>query len=230
MADTINNHVAAVQALLGNRADLSSGAPSRIANWLKSALIELCFNNDFAEIEGSIQSQLTPGLDTYVYPPTMRKLKSIAIYVGQAGSQNSIVPDYKDMKTIRQFSPTDEGVPGVVCDQGNKLIFRPVPDQPYDMVWDGILKPVISANVVDTVVNLPDDWLEILEYSAAIRGHSELLENDKLRAKMELLFGFKTDTGKSVPGLVTNRQTRRQAQASMMDYGLQPRNARRSYT
>lgn len=230
MADTIANHVAAVQALLGNRADLASGAPSRIANWLKSALIELCFNNDFAELEGSIPTQLTQGADTYIYPPTMRKLKCVTLYVGQAGAQNSIVPEYKDMKTIRQFSPDDEGVPGVVCDQGNKLIFRPVPDQNYDMVWDGILKPVITANVVDTIINLPDDWLEILEYSAAIRGHSELLENDKLRAKMELLFGFKTDTGKQVPGLVTNRQTRRQAQASMMDYGLQPRNTRRSYT
>lgn len=231
MADTINDHVAVVQTMLGNRTDLASGSPSQIAVWLKNAYLELAYNYSFAELETTVDGLVTvPGIDTIDYPAQLTRVKAITFY---RDDDTAIAPEWKDMKFLRAFSKnaaSNQGSPAVVTNFGTKIFMRPFPDVAYDCIIDGWGAPEIQSDVVSTTINLPLDWLEILEYSAALRGHVSLLERDRAMEIQQYLFGFKTDTGKQVPGVITNRLTRRQAEAPYSDYGMQPRSVKRSYT
>jgi hypothetical protein len=66
---------------------------------------------------------------------------------------------------------------------------------------------------------------------AALRGHVSLIERDKGKELQELLFGYSVPTsGKQIPGLIATMYTRRQSQAPYMDYNIQPRQTKKSYT
>jgi hypothetical protein len=76
-----------------------------------------------------------------------------------------------------------------------------------------------------------DDWLEIVELGAQLRGHINLGEPDKANSIQQLLFGFtQPQTGKQIPGLIAQALNRRQIMASRMDYNIRPRQPKRSYT
>jgi hypothetical protein len=78
---------------------------------------------------------------------------------------------------------------------------------------------------------VPDDWLEIIDLGAILRGHISLIERDKAQEIQQLLFGYTAQsTGKLVPGLIAINWTRQQAQAPQTDWGIQPRQTKRSYT
>jgi hypothetical protein len=75
---------------------------------------------------------------------------------------------------------------------------------------------------------MPDDWLEILDYSAAMRGLTELIEPDKAAALYNLLFGPRGEntidpkTGRPKFGLIAQRMTAMEAEYTDAFYGLPP--------
>lgn len=230
----ISDRVATVQYMLGGRTDLTAGAPSKIAVWLQNAYIEIAMGYNFVELEDTLSTVLVQGGDIVPYDPSVRAIKALTIQQ-QDGSQYDL-PE-KDIKWIRRLSATQQGRPSVCCTMGQgigtrNLILRQVPDANfYTLLWDVWLKPVITGNIVDTVLNVPDDWLEIIDYAAALRGHVDLLEEDRAVAKARYLYGFTNmTTGKKVPGIIQQRLTQRQANAPSQDYGLQPKGKILSYT
>lgn len=261
MSDILGNRRSYVAVALGNRADLSqqgaNGSPSRIDNWLWQSYLNLGMSYLFAENEDSSSGQWVAGMDYIAYPPQARSISSIAFYQ-QNGT--AIKVSWKDIPYLRRYPagpasiPTTQpvlsvGPPSIVAPFGNKLYVRPYADSNiYSFIADLWLKPVQiigqsdptanppyislgSADIGATQLLVPDDWLEIVDLGAILRGHISLIERDKAQEVQSLLFGTTIPTtGKQVPGLIAQMWTRRQAQAPAMDYNIQPRQPKRSYT
>jgi len=219
---------------LGNRADLSTivgGLPSRIDRWLSDSYTEIGMGYDFAELELTIDGQVVQGQDSLAYPADARAVQSLNFY-RLDGSATSVQPFFKNIQYIRQFNPVNQGPPSNLAYFALTVIMRPVPDQTYNYTLDYWQKPQISNVAGDlgaTVINVPDDWLEIVDYGAMMRGHAELQEAEKAQVLQNLLYGITLPTGKAVPGLIAARMTRKQAQSPSMDYGIQPSQAKLSY-
>jgi hypothetical protein len=245
---------------LGNRADISelgaNAAPSRVDWWIWQSYLNLGMSYSFEEAESSQNGQWQQGMDFIPYPAGARMIKSIAFYFMNG---TAIKISWKDMNYLRRYPATQQFTPGVingipsvgppsiVAPLGNKLYVRPYADnQTYSFVADLWLKPVQlvgqdssdppytaqgSADIGATQLLVPMDWLEIIALGATLRGHASLLERDKAKEIQELLFGYSVPTsGKQVPGLIATMYNRRQAQAPAMDYNIQPRQSKRSYT
>jgi hypothetical protein len=233
---TITSRVNNVAMKLGNRQDLLQPAPgsgnsySRIAGWLRDAYISISYSQTFEQTEQTLTFLTIPMIDTYSYPTTVRAIKSL---VGvRQDSNTAVIVEWKDMNYLRRYTAGNQGsgqpfqgTPSIVSAFGNNVIFRPIPDNvPYLFYLDCWMKPVITTDVVSTQLFVPDDWFEVIDYEAAMRGHAELLERDKGAELARLLYGY-TDptTGAKIQGLTDRLQNRRQAQAPYVDYGLQPK-------
>lgn len=261
MPDVLANRRPFVAAALGNRADLSqlgiNGAPSRIDNWLWQSYLNIGMSYSFEFSEDTFTGQWTVGMDFIAYPSGARMIKSIAFYQ-QNGTAIKI--SWKDMNYLRRYPVTQAtipvingipsvGPPSIVAPFSDKLYVRPYADSNiYSFIADLWLKPAQivgqddptanppyvsqgSADIGSTVIQVPDDWLEVVDLGAALRGHISLLEREKAQEIQQLLFGFTVPTsGKFTPGLIATMYNRRQAQAPAMDYNIQPRQAKRSYT
>lgn len=214
---------------LGNRSDINSGAaPTRLDKWYRDSYIELAMNVPLETLEITLPSVFSQGQDIYPLPPDARLPKCITLILSSTtGSLSSVVTlDYKDIAYIRQMTSQAPGPPACYTIYGNNVIVRPVPDQQYSMIWDYWQLPVIAAVIANTPLLVPLDWLEIVDMGALMRGFKALLERDKARELQELLYGFKTPSGKQVPGYITYRQTQQQAGSEFENYGLAPRTRR----
>jgi hypothetical protein len=102
----------------------------------------------------------------------------------------------------------------------------------YNFTLDYWQKPQQDPNDIGaTELLVPDDWLEVVDLGAMMRGHISLGERDKAQEIQQLLFGFTVPTsGKFTPGLMATMYNRRQAEAPGMDYNIQPTQVKRSYT
>jgi hypothetical protein len=235
---TLGDRITNVAMKLGNRQDLLQPAPgsgfpyTRIAGWLRDSYISVAYAHTFEQAEQTIQITTTANADTYSYPDTVRAIKSL---VGKNQTTGApIIVDWKDINYIRryasQYVPPNQpftGVPAIVCPWANTIIFRPVPDAngPYVFYMDCWMKPVIIGDdLLATQLQIPDDWLEVLDYDAAMRGHIELLERDKANEVTKLLYGY-TDpnTGAKIAGITDRLGNRLQAQKPYMDWGMQPK-------
>jgi hypothetical protein len=232
---TIANRENNVSMKLGNRADLNQPAVgsgntySRIDGWLRDAYISIAYARTFEQTEQTIAIQLVAGNDTYAYPTTVRAIKSLVGLNTATGA--SVVVDWKDINYIRRYSVGNQGpnqpyngTPSIVAAWGNNIIFRPFPDtQPYTFYLDCWMKPVIYSVLNTTQLLVPDDWLEVIDYEAAMRGHAELLERDKAHEIAALLNGWVEPDGSKTIGLIERLQNRNQAQAPYTDWGMQPK-------
>ena len=214
---------------LGNRTDIDSGStPTRLDKWYRDSYIELCMNVPLETLEVlGVQDQFVQNIDTYQMPADSRFPKCITMFLSGSISGASIASvitlDYKDITVIRQMTSQAPGPPSVYTLFNNQVIVRPVPDVNYTILWDYWQLPQISTPVATTPLNVPLDWIEIVDLGALMRGFRALLERDKARELQELLYGFKTPSGKMVPGYITYRQTQQQAGSEWENYGLQPR-------
>jgi hypothetical protein len=235
MAQMISDRVTNVAMKLGNRQDLLQPAPnssftySRIAGWLRDAYIAIAYEKTFEQSEQTIQILTVQGQDTYSYPDNVRAIKSLVGQNPQSGGP--ITVDWKDIEYVRRYSLQQiapnlpaQGTPSIVAPWANSIVFRPFPDQSYVFFMDCWMKPVITVDILSTVLQVPDDWLEVIDYEAAVRGHVELLERDKANEIQKLLWGY-TDpaTGQKVPGMVNRLGNRLDAQKPYMNWGLQPK-------
>lgn len=234
---TITSRKINVAMKLGNRQDLLLPAPnsgntySRISGWLRDAYISVGMSQTFSETESTMTFSLVQGQDTYTYPTSVRAIKSLVGINQDTGA--SIIVDWKDINYVRRYSsgtPLTNGtpfqsIPSIVADFGNNLIFRPVPDNSNILFYmDNWTKPIITTDVDSTQLQVPDDWLEIIDYEATLRGHAELLERDKGREMMTMLWGY-TDpsTGSKTQGIIDRLGNRKQAQVPYAPYGIQPK-------
>lgn len=243
---------------LGNRADLSQQTanfgPSRIDNWIWQSYLELGMGYAFSEAEFTVSDLWDPSdnLNGYLaYPATARMIKSAAFYRTVDGT--AIQVKWKDIAYLRKYANDKVnavGPPSIVAPFNDKLYIRPFCDagNTYDAILDFWQKPQQlvgvdsvppfppyiaqgSADIGATQILVPDDWLEVVDMGAILRGHVSLLEREKAQELQSLLFGFTMpSTGKNVPGLIGVKWNRRQAQAPAMDYNIQPTQAKKSYT
>lgn len=230
---TIADRIPRVRKRLGNRSD----ADSRILDWLRDAYIELGNGYCFAELEDYFEDAMIVGQDIYDYP-TMdtlkgsihdtfltRAIRSLTVVL-QSGSR--IPLRRKSKKTIDVYSVTN-GTPAVYCSYAKQIIVRQPPNYAFTLKWSVWVKPQITADIFSTEILLPDDWLEILDLSAAMRGHADLGEPEKAQQAYEQMHGG-TDpsTGRRWPGLIQQRKNLAQMEVGDEDYSFDPRV--RSYT
>jgi hypothetical protein len=225
---TILDRVDRVRAMLGNRRDLDT----RIVSWLRDSYIELGMNYPFEDLEDSALIDVVPGTDKYSYPTTSvlngsdtigfstRAIKSVTLVL----SNGSTIPLRKrNIKFLDRYS-SSVGRPSIYASYHNVIVIRPVPNaDPSKMLWRIWLKPKIEYDTLSTEILLPEDWLEILDYMAAFRGHTELVERDKAQEIFTLLHGTEdTRSGRRNPGLIKQRILRRQAESVDEEYPIRP--------
>lgn len=254
--DILANRRAFVALELGNRADIqqlgAQGAPSRVDNWLWQSYLNLAMSYKFSESENTSTDQWQTGSDSINYPTTARAVLNVAFFRHVDGT--AIRVWWKDISYLRRYPTTNPGgtqnvgPPSIIATFGQQIFVRPLCDsQLYDVTidfWEKPLQnagqpapapfaynPTGSADIGGTLFKVPDDWLEVIDYGAKLRGHADLGEPDRANAIQQLLYGFTVPTtNKFVPGLIAQMWTRRQAEAPGMDYGMQPSSKKRDYT
>jgi hypothetical protein len=234
---TIDDRVPFVAVELGNRADLSAGTPSRIENWLWQSYLNLGMSYKFHESEFTLDAQWQQGADSIDYPQDCRAILNVAFFRAQDGTAIKI--QWKNIAYLRRY-PTQGvtgsqqvGPPAIIASFNEQVFVRPLCDQQvYNVVIDFWQKPVQDQSGVGaTELLVPDDFLEIVDMGAMMRGHASLGEVDRAQQLQQLLYGYTLPTsGKFVPGMIAQMYTRRQAEAPGMDYNIQPTSTKRSYT
>ncbi len=215
---TIGDLVPKVKLKLGGRTDINA----RITEWLMDAYREIAMAYDFETLETSTSDICSPGSDTYLYPPQARALKSVVLMNG-----STPVPiRKKNIQVVRRYQTGNPGLPALWAPFGNSYILRPAPNKGYPILLDFWRKPDFGdeteATVNAVLVELPDDWIEILKLSATERGHAGLIEFDKSQAIHQVLHGD-PDPNKGNPGLLKQHGSRNNAENQISDYGFRPR-------
>lgn len=218
----ISDRTAEVALELGNRADFTTGNPSRLDKWFRNAYINLCQAYNFEGLEFTLIQDIS-ATDRLTWPVQARAIKSLII---TDSNGSTTYPDFKDIQTIRRMQQSTSSKPSQYTIFGNNILFAPAFDaNNYTLTIDLWQRALLdSVTLSNTPLLLPDDWLEALDYLVMMRGHTALGEPDKALAIQRLMYGY-TDpsTGNHVPGMLYNLQTRLQANAPARDYGLQPR-------
>jgi hypothetical protein len=223
---TIGDSVATVRLNLGNRSDLDV----RISNWLAHGYQDLGMSYPFEELEQTIDDTFLPNIDIYNYPDGVRAIKTISM-TPFANQQQPV--KRKDIKIVRRYNTTSQtGPPSIYGPFNRTILVRPVPSQAFPFKWDVWMKPSIdftdTASINASIVVLPDDWIEILEYMATLRGHIGLLERDKAGELHTLLYGDPTDV--SQPGLIKTKLLIHSAESYDSEYGTRPKIRAYSHT
>lgn len=222
----IGDSVATVQLMLGNRSDLAA----RISQWLAYAYIDLGMSYPFEELESSIDDLFVANIDVYNYPDGVRAIKTLSM----SPAPNSQQPvKRKDIKVIRRYTTTtQQGPPTIYGTRAKQILVRPIPDKQYPFIWDVWLLPAVDQTDATSInaseVLLPLDWIEIMQYMAALRGHIALLERDKAGEIHTLLYGDPTNVDQ--PGLIKTKLLIHAAESYDSDYAIRPKNRAYSHT
>jgi hypothetical protein len=258
--DILAQHREPVTLELGNRADIKElgpgGEPSRVDNWLWQSYLGFARTYEFSEAQVTVTGEWNNTMESIRWPDNARAIDSIKFYWPNG---TSVRTRWKDMDYLRRYPtgtqtlPTVRvpliaiGPPAITAQHGNFIHVRPYADTiRYIYILDYFKKPelIVGEDSFDppytargpldigaTRLLVGDDWLEIVEIGAQIRGHINLGEPDKAQALQQLLFGFTLPTsGKQVPGLIAQALNRRQIMAPRMDYNIQPSQPKRDYT
>jgi hypothetical protein len=238
---TIEQRTQAVIDMIGGRTDQNNN----IYSWLGYAYTEIGMSYDFEELEETTTTALdgNNSNNSYPYPTivdsnnnnwTTRAVKSLVIVESNNSNNNLMI--HLSHKPIQFFDrlPNVVGRPAIYTKFKQNVILHPAPSNSYDgwlLRWRVWRKPFLLAgnNLNSTEIYLPDDWVEILDYAAALRAHTRLLERDKAAEIMQLLHGSEDPRrGRRVPGLIEQKLLQRHAESQYMDWGIRPR--QRGYT
>lgn len=222
---TIADHIIPVVSLLGGRTDKNSD----ISKWILAGYRDIAHTVPFEDLEVVQATACVANIGTVDYPTDARAIKSVTL---QFPVQNPVSnrPIYKRNKAITdRYAITPTGVPSIWAPFNYQMHLRQVPNDSYPLIINYWQKVVPNAtDVNDTLIMVPDDWLEIVEYAAQERGWIDLQEFDKANAIHQLLWGDPNSRGKN-PGLVKKRLTRIQAEYENANYGMRPRLTRYSF-
>src|SRR5262245_21689662 len=220
---TIADRVPIVRGLLGGLEDKDT----EIANWIANSYLSLGSSLPFETLEDSATPTTSPGLDNYPYPPTARGIKSIVIGIPAANPQTFPPLIKKNMALLDRYGP-QPGVPSLWAPWGSQYFLRQIPNDSYTLSIRFWIRPqiqrVVGSTNADpaTQIFVPDDWLEVLDYSAQLRGYMDLQEFDKAQTIRVLLYGDPANI-KKLPGLIKTNLRRIQAEHENNQYGLRPR-------
>lgn len=215
----ISDRTTTIQLMLGNRSDLAD----RIPRWTANAYIELGSNIPFPDLEeGPDDITTAAGADSYAYPTNALGITSCTMTF--QGAKRAIRK--KNIEYIDLYPTSNPGPPVVWAPFKNEQVFRPVPDRDYLITRRFWKKPMVDQTTINTINNttllLPDNWLEVLDYAAALRGFVELEENSKAGELRMLLYGDPKHPADN-PGLIKQRLTRIQTENMNSDYGMRMR-------
>src|SRR5215831_804099 len=214
IGDLVND----VADLLGNRSDINT----RISKWIAYGYRDIGHAIPFEELEETDYTLLVPNLGGYDYPIGARAIKSMTMGF-PAGKPTSRRPLRKrNIKILDRYNLSTPGTPSIWAPFKNQFHVRPVPDQGYPLIirfWKKVQLDQMDINNTELLV--PDDWVEIVQYQAQIRGFMGLLEFDKAAAVRTMLYGNPKQPDK--PGLLKQRLTRIQAEYMDADYGFRPK-------
>ncbi len=228
----ISDRTALVKAKLGQRADIDT----RINQWIRDAFIELAMSIPFEELLSSKDETTTTGAtlgvdDIYDYPDDCRAIKSIHM-VRADGSSYEV--RRKNTKYLDKYNTSATGPPTIYAPWSvqpqasfkRQIIVRPMPGASvtFTLRWRFWQLPIIDGTLADTFLTVPLDWLEIIDYSAALRGFQELLEPARAQATFAFLYGgIDPNTGFKMPGIIKQRMTAMIAESESEEYGIRPR-------
>lgn len=208
---------------LSGRSDLQI----RTYAWLRDAYREIGSNYPLETLEDSDSSLTVAGTDQYDYPALARAIKTLTLVMSQ-GQTIPLQP--RSMRVIDYYpGPASNmyGTPCIWAPFGASYFLRPVPNGSYTVLSRFWKKVEIAGTIEDTIVNVPDDWLEVVTLAATIRGHIALNERDKADQIRTLLHGDPRDQAGN-PGLIKSKLRRAQAEAGFGDWSVNPKV--RSYT
>ena len=215
----ISDRTANVKFKLGNRTDIDT----KIEEWYRDAYLEIAYGYPFEELEETVHDTMVKDIDAYDYPDEARGIKVITIEfdTGERRLRR------RHIRNIERYQSTlAPGQPALYAPFGNQIIVRPVPSASFNFRWRIWKKPTIEDTLADTLLEVPDDWLEILDYAATIRGHTDLLERDKAGELHAILHGGSytnsDGTVRRFPGIIKQRLLRRQAEHVDSEYAIRP--------
>lgn len=215
---TIEDRYDGIKFMLGNRSDLEA----QIARWTANAYIELASNIPFPNLERGPDDILTAsGQDSYQYPSNAMGIIACSMLFN--GAKRAVRK--KNIEYIDLYPTTQQGPPVIWAPFNMQQVFRPIPGGSYTITRRYWEKPVVNFSTTDTInattLLVPDNWLEVIDYSAALRGNIELDEKDKAQALNILLHGDPKHPEQ--PGIIKQRLTRIQAENMNSDYGMRMR-------
>lgn len=218
---------------------------SNIDRWLRDAIIELSGNPDlrdsFSELEEyGPQFNLTGGpigvsVQEYAEtnfvpqgPPADYNIKTLdfLIWIDYPNNQK------RQQLTPTHFQDSDKfnsypSLPNQWYRFGNTIGFEPPPNQNYQVQARLQRRHPITdyfnqtGQLNQTIILLPNEWFEILEWSAAMRGFMELLEFEKASEIRQQLWGDPAHPN-DFPGLVASVKTKRRQEAWEQQQPLRP--------
>lgn len=241
MPTTIQNLEQEVILKVENR----TSETANVDRWLRDSLIELTGNPDlrdsFSELEeygpvfnltgGTVATSVQEYAETNFVPqgpPADYNIKTLDFLVWV---------DYPTNQQRRRMTPThfqdadkfqsSPSLPNSWYRFGNTIGFEPTPNQNYQ-VQARIMRrhPITdyfnsSGLLNTTVILMPNEWYEVLEWAAAQRGFMELLEFEKANSVRTLLWGD-PEHPNDMPGLVASVKTKRRQEAWLQEQPLRP--------
>lgn len=213
---TIGGLVAGVTFALGNRTDLAT----QCSGWLLDSYRELGNTVPLETLEVEEADVMVPGQTDYPYPATARALKDLYIVVGNSTQPVPLVK--KDIRYIDRYPTNFQGVPSVWSPFNRVAKVRMPPSDSYSLIWEFWAFPTVDPNVTNnTVLLVPDDWLEVVKYGATMRGWMDLQDYTKAQAIRQILYG--DPVRPELPGLIKEKLLQQAAENVMSDYAVAPK-------
>lgn len=239
MPTTIQNLEQEVVLKLENR----QSETANIDRYLRDTIIEIAGNPDYRdsfpdlEIYGAATNLIggAVGIAVQEYPE--------AQFITLASDYNiktldfMLWIDYPTNQNRKQLNPTHyqetdkfSSYPSLPTEWyrfGNTIGFNPLPNKNYQVQARIMRRHPITdyfnaaGQLNTTVVLLPAEWYEILEWAAAMRGFAELLQFEKVAELRTMLWGDPQHPNDN-PGLIASVKTKRRAEAWMQQQPLRP--------
>jgi hypothetical protein len=216
---------------------------ANVDRWLRDTIIEISGNPDYRdsfpdlEIYGAITNLVggTQATAVQEYPETQ--------FIALASDYNiktldfMIWTDYPTNMNRRQlttghYQEADRfssypSLPTEWYRFGNTIGFDPPPNKNYQVQARIMRRHPITdyfnaaGQLNQTPILLPNEWYEVLEWAAAMRGFMELLEFEKASEIKTMLWGDPAHPNDN-PGLIASVKTKRRGEAWMQQQPLRP--------
>jgi len=202
----IHDLIPMVQDKLRGRVDLSaySGTPgSDIPSWIYEAILDLTPSYPFEELiaRGPYVNFVVGQAEyllSFFLPPNSRftQVRSFFRFFGTTNppttNATNVVGNQLKARTTMVVEPmsTIPGLPQYWCQNGNKILVGFQPDQTYTVFMRYQRPhPFDLKNLPAAQIFMPEDWREVIVYSAAIRACDFLGMNDVGFGYYKLLHG-----------------------------------------
>lgn len=213
-----------------------------VDRWLRDALIEISGNPDyrdsFPELEvtgpffnltgGSVTTSVQEYAESNFISvlDTLNKTLDFRIWIDFPTNQRSkkLNPSHFQETDKFQSSPS---LPTDWYRYGLTIGFEPPPNLNYQVQARVMRRHPITdyfntnGLLNQTVILLPQEWFEVLEWAAAMRGFMEFLEFEKANEVRTLLWGDPAHPNDN-PGLIASVKTKRRAEAWLEQQPLRP--------